>query len=587
MHCMYSKGIFTRGMTLVELLIAIGLITIVFGGLFGTFQFMLTLINSSKAQAGALALANEKIEYIRSLEYDDIGTVGGIPEGLLAQNSTTTLNGIEYTERLLIQYVDAPEDGEGAADENSILADYKLVKVEYSWVFRGQTNTISLISNIVPEGIETTAGGGTLTVNVFDADVQPLSGASVRVVNTNGTSTIDTTRLTNANGVAMFSGAPALAGYEITVTKAGYSTDGTYTATTSNPNPVTLPVAVLEAEVSTMNFQIDELSDLTVRTIGEPTTDVFEDTFTDASNVSASSSVTIAGGEVSLSGAPGSYSANGSLYSVAVTPASFTSWDTAYFSARIPTNTNLVVHVYDTSSSTNPVLVPDSDLPGNASGFVPGTVALAALNPASYPSLGLGAELTTSDVATTSALLEWNIAYIISQPPIAGVPFTLQSSKVIGTNASSSPIYKYEDSFTTDGSGQTGIEDLEWDTYTVTVDDPSYDIAEACSNIPYVLNPGVDDTLTLTLVPSVTYALRIAVEDSVGTPIPNADLTLSRAGFSEDLTSSSCGQAFFNSGLSTALDYTLSVSASGYADRTITDIAIDGQETLLVVMTSL
>ena len=573
-----------RGMSLIELLIVIGLTTLVFGSLLGTFQFMVSLIGSSKAQAPALALANEQMEYIRSLPYDDVGTISGIPDGLIPQNSSTTLNGIVYNQRVLIQYVDAPQDGEGASDENGILADYKQVKVEYSWEFRGEAKTISLISNIVPEGIETTAGGGTLTVNVFDAAVQPVSGASVRVYNNTGTSTIDVTRNTNANGVAMFSGAPALAGYEITVSKTGYSSTGTYTASSTNPNPVTLPVAVLESQVSTMNFQIDELSDLTVETIGEPTTDSFDDLFDDSTQVGSATNVTVVGSEAVLSGAPGSYSASGELSSVAVDPGSIDSWDTVSFDARIPTDTTLVVRVYDATSSTSPVLVPDADLPGNSTGFAPGTIDIRALDPATYQALALEAELTTADTATTSALLEWSIAYTVSAPALPNIPFTFTGSKIIGTNASGTSLYKYDESFTTDGTGDVTISDLEWDVYDVVITDSAYDVAEACENIPYALDPGVDETLVLTLVPSSANSLRVRIEDSSGEAIPAADITLSRSGFNDDALSSACGSAFFNSGVSSANDYTVSVTATGYVDQTVSNIDISGSDALTVIM---
>lgn len=578
---------YEKGMTLVELLIAIGLVLLIFGGLIGSFQFMMSLVGSSKAHAGALALANERMEYIRSLPYDNVGTVSGIPNGSIPQNSTTSLNGITYNERVLIEYVDAPQDGEGASDINSILADYKLAKVEYSWDFRGETKTISLISNIVPQGIETTAGGGTLTVNVFNAEVIPVSGASVRVYNNTGTTTIDVTRMTNVDGIAMFSGAPALAGYEITVSKAGFSTAQTYTATTTNPNPTTLPVAVIEAEVSTMNFQIDELSDLTVRTISEPTTDSFEDLFNDATGIASFSNTAVSGGSLALSGAPGSYSSSGSARSLSVTPGSFTAWGTAAFALQIPTNTTALVRVYDTTSSSSPVLVSDTDLPGNAAGFAAGPVDLSALDAGTYQSLALDVEMGTSDSATTSALLEWSISYTVSEPPLANIPFSLRSSKTIGTDASAQPIYKYEDSFVTDGDGEEEINDLEWDVYEVTIEDPVYSVAEACENIPYRLDPGVSDTLTLTLVPASTHSLRVRVEDADGDAIANADVTLSRSGFNETEVSSACGGVFFDDAVSSAVDYTLQVEASGYADRTVTDITISGESSQTVVMTSL
>ncbi len=63
---MYSTSS-QKGMTLVELLIAIGLLMLVFSGIFAAFQVTLKIVGSSKAHAGALSLANERMEYIRSL----------------------------------------------------------------------------------------------------------------------------------------------------------------------------------------------------------------------------------------------------------------------------------------------------------------------------------------------------------------------------------------------------------------------------------------------------------------------------------------------------------------------------------------
>jgi type II secretory pathway pseudopilin PulG len=128
---MYLKKTRT-GMTLVELLIAIGLLMIVFGGIFTAFQVVLKLVGASKAHAGALSLANERMEYIRSLPYDTVGTISGIPNGPIPQSATTTLNGVDYTERVLIEYVDAPQDGLDTLDDNGIVADYKRAKVEFS-----------------------------------------------------------------------------------------------------------------------------------------------------------------------------------------------------------------------------------------------------------------------------------------------------------------------------------------------------------------------------------------------------------------------------------------------------------------------
>lgn len=570
-----------RGFSLVELLVTAAIVSLVFGGIFGSVQFALKLISGSKAATSALALANEQLEYIRSLSYADVGTVGGIPSGNIPQNSTTTLNGMTFHERVFIQYIDSPDDGLGGADSNGILADYKQAKVEYSWSGYSGTSTIYLLTNIIPPGIESTTGGGTLTVNVFDAAVGPVSGAEVHIRNNTTTTTIDVARFTDIQGVATFAGAPAAANYEISVTKAGYSTDQTYVATTSNPDPVTSPVAVIESVVSTMNFQIDVLSDLLVRTIGPATVDSFDDTFTDMAMVSTSTDVALAVGSIVLDGSAGTYIPTGLLQSTTTAPTVITAWDIVSWNSLIPTNTELLVSVYKVTGSTY-TLVPDTDLPGNSIGFSSGPIDISGLDTSVYDSLALGAVLATTDSNVTPELYDWSISHTVSEPSIGSIPFTLTSTKIIGTT----PVYKYLESHTTDASGEVELSDLEWDSYAVTLDNGAYDIKNACPNIPYTLNPGVSDTLTLTLVPSATYSLRVSVVDVDGNPIIGADVDVSRPSFSDSDVTSSCGQVFFNTGLAAQSDYEVDVQATGYADQTVTAVTIDGANVVVVTLAS-
>ena len=100
-------------------------------------------------------------------------------------------------------------------------------------------------------------------MNVIDQDSQPLSNINVQLRNDTTTSTVDVTRLSDV-GTALFSGAPAGSQYEVVVSGAGYSTDQTYVATTSNPNPVTAPFTVLESDISTL-FKLICLVILTLR----------------------------------------------------------------------------------------------------------------------------------------------------------------------------------------------------------------------------------------------------------------------------------------------------------------------------------
>jgi len=569
------------GMSLVEVIVASALMVLVFGGLMASFQLMVSLIGKSKAESGALALANEQLEYIRALPYNDVGTVGGIPSGAIPQISTTTLNGLEYTERVLVEYVDDEDDGTDVDDENGIVADYKRVKIEYSWNNKGETDSLSLISSIVPEGIETTEGGGTLRVNVFDSSVMPVPGAEVHLYNTNGTTTIDMIRYTNASGVALISGAPALAGYEITVTKDGFSTDQTYSATGINSNPSPPHVAVLESQVSTMNFQIDGLGTLAIRTVGIPVVEDFNDSFDDSNSVATLSNTVVGSGSVSLSG-PAPYAGSGTVQSVPVTPSSFSAWETFTFSLDTPEDTGVLIQLYSVMDAIY-TLVSDTDLPGNSTGFATGTIAISGLSPETYPSLAIGATLTTSNASTTPQVLDWELSYAVSEPPIANVPVQLTGGKTIGTQADSSPVFKYQVTHTTDSAGDSAVGDIEWDVYAVTLGTGSYDIAEACGYIPYVLEPGMDETLKLTLAPHSAHSLRVRVETAEGEPIAGATVDLARPDFNTSDNVSSCGQVFF-SDLTTADDYQLVVSAPGYTSETVPALDIVGTLEEVIVL---
>jgi prepilin-type N-terminal cleavage/methylation domain-containing protein len=576
-----------RGFSFIEMIITIAIVALVFGGIFASVQSMLQLMSHTKVTTSALALANEKIEYIRSLSYDDVGTVSGIPNGLIPQYATSTLNGIVFHERVLIEYVDSPDDGSGAADSNGILADYKKIKVEYSWLdTEGATSSIYLITTITPSGIETTAGGGTLVVNVFDADVQPLQGASVRLFNDTGTSTIDVTKHTNIDGVAIFAGAPANANYEIFVTKSGYSLDQTREATTSLPNPTTLPVAVVLGAVTTMNFQIDELSDLTVETIEPITETVFMDTFSDSSLITSSSDTEIIGGDVVLTGGTGSYSTIGTMQSTSSNPITIDSWYSATWDATVPALTTLTTQVYSVSPNGIYTLIPDAALPNNSIGFTDPYIDLRSLDPNIYPRIALGATFTTSDVNQTPVLHSWAVSHVAVVNPISNIPLSIHSTKTIGTDVALLPVYKYENSIITDGLGSSVLNDMEWDSYVFTLSTSAYDVAEACADIPYVLDPNVDETLTISLLPHTVRSIRVSVIDTENNPIFGADITLTRAGFSEVLTTSPCGQVFFNTAVPEATDFEVTIEKDGYATQTVTPVVIDGTEVLQVMLTT-
>jgi type II secretory pathway pseudopilin PulG len=581
MNMLRNNALRTRGMSFVEVLVAAAVIALVFGGLVAGFQYALILLTQTRAQTGALALANERIEYVRSLPYDSVGTALGIPSGTIPQNETVILNGITYNRRTFIQYEDSPADGLGVADTNGITADYKTAKVQVSWTQRGTSKSVILVTSIIPKGIESTAGGGTLVVNVFNAITAPIAGAAVRILNASATNPVDVTAYTDATGQVMFPGTPAGGGYQIIASKPGYSTAQTYTATTSDPNPNPANVAVVVSGVSTVNFAIDLTAVMAVKTVAPPSLYQASDTFTDASKLAAQSSTTVSGGAVVLTSASSSYAATGTVFATTTAPVGLISWNQARWSKALAANTSILISIYQVSASGTRSLVPDAVLPNNAAGFSSTTIDISGVSAAVYPKLALGATLTTTNASNTPQLLDWLLEYQAANVPIANVAFSLTGAKSIGTNGGGAAIPKYATTTTTNAVGTTTIANLEWDTYTASVN--GYDISDVCPKIPMSVAPSESTTTTLVLSPHTANSLRVYVRSVSGSPLLGAQVRLTRSGYDVTNTTSGCGNAFF-SGVSSASDYTLVTKAAGYQDDTLLNATVSGATSLNIPM---
>ncbi len=429
----------SRGFSLVEVVIVAALVSLFFGGFYITIVNALNLVSDSRARMTALSIANDQIEYIRSLSYDAVGTVSGIPSGLIPQVSTTSLNQKTFTRRTLIEYIDDPADGVGASDNNSITTDYKRAKVEVSWLHKGATSTVVLVTNIIPRSLETSVGGGTVRVLVTDANIQPVSGASVRLLNTTGTTTVDVTRLTDSNGEALFGGAPAGAGYQVFVSRTGYSSDQTRLATTSLPNPSLQPIAVVEADISTLNFQIDRVSDVDALVLEDRVEAEISNSFSATTSVSSTTDTLVTGGGLlELVSTAGVYMSTGSAFLAPWSPSPVAGWQSVAASGSTPVGTTRTLRFY--TSADPSTLIPDSDLPGNSAGFLTDTVDLSILDASTYPIIVAGVTLTTGNTAVTPTLDVVTVYYVESETPDASAAFTMTGTKTIGTLADFSPV---------------------------------------------------------------------------------------------------------------------------------------------------
>lgn len=561
-----------KGISVIEVIVVAAIVAIFFSGLFASFYYTISLIQDSKARQTALSVAHNHMEYIRSLSYNAVGTVAGIPAGNIPQVATTTLNGIEFTIRTLIEYVDDPADGLGVDDINNITTDYKTAKVTVDWVSRGASKELFLVSRVVPRSIETDVGGGTLRVNVFDANVLPLPGATVRLINTTGTSIIDVTRTTNVDGIALFGGAPAGAGYEVEVTKPGYSTDGTRAITGDLVSPASPPAAVAEADITTLNFFIDELSNLTIKTVSGRTEATFIESFASSTALATSSGVVVVGEEVLLAESAGVYESIGTADLLPIVPASIVSWGSIAIADDIPGLTARTLQILTNDSI--PTLIPDSILPGNSSGLTASIIDLSAVDATIYPGIILRFALETADTSVTPSIQEVEVSYISAETVLPNISFELIGSKSIGNNASGTPIMKFS---TTTNSGSTGeiiFSNIEWDTYVAS---STYTLTEACPAHPMVVAPGTNQIVTLTLTSFSPNALRMVVTDSNNNPQSAVAVRLTRPGYDETMVTSICGQASFT-GLASEDDYELTLSVDGTPVWNETDFSINGQQ---------
>lgn len=258
------------GFTLIEaltLLFVFSLITLTF---YSVMSVGTRYIQDSKNRLAALAVVNEKMEIVRNLKYDDIGTVGA-GTGNLAEDEDVVENGKTFHVNTVVGMANDSYDGVYPADV--VPGDYKRVIITVSWGSGGPgSNSVNLVSRFVPPGLEVaTAGDGILSINIFSD--QPggtgIFGSSVHIVNSE--TGLDTNQTTDSSGNVILIGPliqDSIQKYEITVAKNGYETVATmppYPTTSYNPTDVHASVVV--GGINIANIVQNKLTDLELNTV--------------------------------------------------------------------------------------------------------------------------------------------------------------------------------------------------------------------------------------------------------------------------------------------------------------------------------
>lgn len=257
-----------KGVTIIEALVVLFIFALITVTFYSTFTLGMNYIAESKNRLGAVALANEKMEIIRNLKYEDVGVQGGIPGGNIPEDEDVVENGKSYHIKTFAQYIDDPFDGT-LSTTDTVPNDYKRVKVAVSWNGpRGGGEVIS-VSRFVPAGMEMAAGDGILSINVLDAQAQPVAQSNVSIINNDISPSVNINSKTDNSGNLMFPGAEeSIQKYQITIAKNGYETISTVDPTTiTEYNPIDTHASVVAGAVNTKTITQNKLSDLEISSV--------------------------------------------------------------------------------------------------------------------------------------------------------------------------------------------------------------------------------------------------------------------------------------------------------------------------------
>lgn len=257
------------GFTIIEVLIALAIFLVIGYYAYSTAGGIYEIIAKNQWRADAIAAVENEIELVRNLSYEDIGIFGGYPTGKLLNQKTVSIGGTDFAISTTVRNIDDPFDGVAGGNPNDTApADYKLVEFEVNCPSCANFAVFKMTTTAAPKNLETATKNGSLFINVFDANGQPIPQANILIINNALNPTISISDQTNNSGVLQLVDIPtSTEKYEITVTKNGYSSDKTYPfGAPSNPNPLKVHATVVSQQVTSISFAIDKISSINFKT---------------------------------------------------------------------------------------------------------------------------------------------------------------------------------------------------------------------------------------------------------------------------------------------------------------------------------
>jgi len=576
-----------KAFTLIEVLVATFLISIVFIGIFGGFRLAIKVVAQSRAKMGAVYLASQRIEELRNLSFSDVQT----------SESNILLNGVSYNIQTLIEDFDDCADGtiEGFDCSGAVVLpdtapnDYKKAKVRIFWTeFWGGETILSTI--IAPRGLETGEGKGALRISLSNSSGQPIEIATgdqlppcpndtLRIINEGlAFDQCYGTDLQNLGvRLLILDASESPDDYKLIIQKQGYGIHQTFkTGEEYNGSIITTPLrknpTINEGELYPITFIIDQTSDLAVTTALPWGGDSFFDAFLNQDKIFEMNNLLVADGIVTLAASsPITYFASGHLVSSSVLPAQITEWYELEWSDFEELQTDINYQIFY-STSTDWHLISNSDLPGNENGFDSSPIDLSGLDISEFFKLRIKANFSTNDLEKTSVLYDWRLSWKDGEAtPISSVSFDLRGDKIVGTDADEELIYKYDTNHFSNLSGEKELLELETDNYyfsNFSKNGQSLNLNQGLSPMPYNLSSGTTTALILYL--ESDNSLLVKVEDASSTePIFGATICLSNSplGYEEIQGTDMQGEALFIP-LESNSNYDLSIQADDYYDKT-------------------
>ncbi len=254
------------GLSLISTMVALGIFVMLGVAAYDLELASTKAIRAYREKEDIAALADQYMELARNMPYSEVGTLSGNPNGVLPDQPnelTVNRNGTNYYVYYTVNYINDP----AASTTVNSTEDYKQVQVIVTNPADGLV--VPFETNIVPFGLGSITGG-TLSVQVINANGQPVPGAQLIISNSSVSPSINVTRTTNSSGDWVEVGLPASANsYSVSATKSGYSTDQTYAATVQNPNPTKPQATIVNGQTTSISFSIDRQSALTVNTVDQ------------------------------------------------------------------------------------------------------------------------------------------------------------------------------------------------------------------------------------------------------------------------------------------------------------------------------